>query len=133
MISFGGDAVLASEILWRGTIMNKDEMIAEVLDYFEFRNRFQSDEYWGMASSQRPKLFARYFDSLDALAKKELAHTLVTAALGEVPDLRWYMFDTLLLVSDLCIRSGSHYFRSESELLAREFNDPGNVECWTNA
>jgi hypothetical protein len=96
--------------------MKEDELIGAVLDYLEFRNQFDSDEYWGMASSQRPTLFYNYFDSLDESARKDLAHIMVAAAIGEVAELRTYMLIILHLISGLCRRGRCDYFVSESEV-----------------
>jgi hypothetical protein len=113
--------------------MRRADLIKELVDYFEFRNRFASDEYWGMAGSQRPKLFVEYYEKLSSSAKMQMADIITEGSIGRMEDLQAYTANTLDLEIDLCLRGFRTYFEGGLKEFEREFNDSDNIETWTAA
>ncbi|MDT5268365.1 MAG: hypothetical protein QOH49_551 [Acidobacteriota bacterium] len=114
--------------------MNRRELIEELTDFFERRNRFEvCNDYPGMEASRLPEVFMHYFDGLSVADRKLLTATIVAGALGEVGQLNPYLDVTVSLMFNLALTGRTQYFGDERRALEDEFNSQRNLETWAKA
>jgi hypothetical protein len=119
----------------RTSKMMKAQMTEELLDLFNWRNRYQSRSAYGGVGVmyENENKFYEHFKSLAEAEKQEAANVIVAGAIGQNQQLSEYLGQTASLMMNLCLRRHTRYFLPHLEMLEREFNDTGNLKAWAEA
>src|SRR5262249_40514230 len=101
---------------------------------FQGRGRFKVvNQYVGMEVSQKHRVFATYFDSLDTTDREKMALTIVAGNLGQEKSLVRYVARCNSLLHYLCLANYSSFFEAGRVDLEQEFNEPANIRRWVEA
>jgi hypothetical protein len=104
----------------------------ELLDYFEGRGRFaERADFLGMEASNTPRLFAQYFATLGPEARREMAATIASIALGQEPAHPDHVANATRLLVDLAIRGFAADLATLRPELETELADPDRLARWS--